>query len=314
MNSSSRSAPLFGEGSSTLMLLLYLSLAIVLMVTDYRTDSLGKVRQSASLLLQPFYTMASLPARLAHDLRDAWVAREAVQAERDGARQQLLIARAQLDRLQAVQQENQRLRELLGGTRGLQMSVQLANVVDVDLDPFRHRIQLDVGEESGVREGLALIDASGVVGQVLSVGPRRSTALLISDPSHGVPVQVVRTGLRVVAFGTGETDRLRLPNIPQSADIRVGDALVTSGLGGRFPAGLPVATVASLQPDDTRLFMIASATPTAALDRSGQLLLLWTAEATPEVGPPLHLAEPETQARSTEQVNDPADAAQQGAQ
>ncbi len=292
MNGNNRSGPMFGEGSSTLLLLLYLALAIVLMVTDYRTDALGKVRHSASLLVQPLYTLASLPKQISEQLSDDWRSHEQLQAERDSAEKDLLIARAQLDRLQSVQIENQRLRELLGGTRGLQMGVQLANVVDVDLDPFRHRIQLDVGAQDGVREGLALIDASGVVGQVLSVAPTRSTALLISDPSHGVPVQVVRTGLRVVAFGTGETDRLRLPNIPQSADIRVGDALVTSGLGGRFPAGLRVATVANVRPDDTRLFMIAEATPTAALDRSGQLLLLWTTEVPLQTGPPIELADP----------------------
>lgn len=288
---------MFGEGSSTLMLLFYLSFAIVLMVTDHRTDALGRLRQSAGLLLQPMYSLASLPASLAGEIAAGWHSRDQLQIERDAAQRELLVARAQLDRLQAVQRENQHLRELLGGTRGLQMGVQLANVVDVDLDPFRHRIVIDVGEQDGVRDGLALIDAHGVVGQVLSVSPTRSTVLLISDPSHGVPVQVVRTGLRVVAFGTGETDRLRLPNIPQSADIRVGDALVTSGLGGRFPAGLPVATVMSLRPDDTRLFVIAEATPSATLDRSGQLLLLWATEPTSEMGPPIELGDPTLRAQ-----------------
>jgi len=279
------------------MLLFYLSFAIVLMVTDHRTDALGRLRQSAGLLLQPMYSLASLPASLAGEIAAGWHSRDQLQIERDAAQRELLVARAQLDRLQAVQRENQHLRELLGGTRGLQMGVQLANVVDVDLDPFRHRIVIDVGEQDGVRDGLALIDAHGVVGQVLSVSPTRSTVLLISDPSHGVPVQVVRTGLRVVAFGTGETDRLRLPNIPQSADIRVGDALVTSGLGGRFPAGLPVATVMSLRPDDTRLFVIAEATPSATLDRSGQLLLLWATEPTLEMGPPIELGDPTLRAQ-----------------
>lgn len=292
MNGNNRSGPMFGEGSSTLMLLFYLSFAIVLMVTDHRTDALGRLRQLAGLLLQPMYSLAALPAQLADEVSSSWHSRDQLQIERDAAQRELLVARAQLDRLQAVQRENQHLRELLGGTRGLQMGVQLANVVDVDLDPFRHRILIDVGEQDGVQEGLALIDAHGVVGQVLSVAPTRSTALLISDPSHGVPVQVVRTGLRLVAFGTGDTDRLRLPNIPQSADIRVGDALVTSGLGGRFPAGLPVATVMSLRPDDTRLFVIAEATPSATLDRSGQLLLLWATEPTPEIGPPVELGDP----------------------
>jgi rod shape-determining protein MreC len=125
--------------------------------------------------------------------------------------------------------------------------VQLASLVDVDLDPFRHRILLDAGERRGVRVGLAVIDGAGVVGQIIAVTPMHSTAMLVSDPSHAIPVQVVRSGLRSIAYGTGRIDRLVLPNIPLSADVRVGDELITSGLGGTFPAGFPVGRIAALQ-------------------------------------------------------------------
>jgi rod shape-determining protein MreC len=244
------------------------------------------------VVVEPLYAAAGLPARLIIAARERLADQEALREENRAMTEQLLIAQARLDRLQAIQQENQRLRDLLGGTRGLQLSVQLATVLDVDLDPFRHRILIDAGSQRGAREGLALIDSGGVVGQVLEVRPFNSTALLVSDPSHAVPVQVLRTGLRTIAYGTGRTDSLVMPNIPQSADIAVGDRIVTSGIGGRFPAGLAVGEVTSVGSDDTRLFLIAQARPAASLDRSGELLLLWTTELPPEVGPPAELALP----------------------
>jgi rod shape-determining protein MreC len=283
------SAPLFGEGSAgTLKLLMFLMLAVGLMVADHRGGHLAAFRAWVGLLGEPLYWLAGSPARLARGMHDSLTTRRQLAGDRDLLQQDLLVARAQLARLEAVQRENEALRGLLGGTRGLALSVQLAGIADVELDPFRHRVLLDLGARHGVREGLAIIDAAGVFGQVIRVAPLRSTALLITDPSHAVPVQVQRSGLRTIAYGTGESDRLVIPNIPQSADIRAGDLLLTSGIGGRFPAGLPVATVSRVRPEDTHLFVEADATPLAALDRSGQLLLVWNdppADAA-EIGPP----------------------------
>ena len=168
--------------------------------------------------------------------------------------------------------------------------MQLASLVDIDLDPFRHRIVLDAGSRRGVREGRAVIDGEGGVGQVTAVTALNSTAMLISDPSHAIPVQVVRSGLRTIAYGTGSIDRLLLPNIPLSADVRSGDELITSGLGGTFPAGFPVGRITELSPDETRLFVVAQARPSAALDRSGEVLLVWDTTAAGDdgdaIGPP----------------------------
>ena len=146
---------------------------------------------------------------------------------------------------------------------------------------------LDVGGNDGVHVGQAMIDAGGVLGQVIEVTPRHSTALLLTDPEHAVPVQVARTGLRAIAYGTGRTDMLRLPSIPQSGDIRVGDRLVTSGIGGRFPAGFPVGVVESVQPDETQLFVVAEARPAARLDRGVQVLLVSNSRTGLDAGPPL---------------------------
>jgi len=291
------STTLFAEGGGgTLRLLFYLGIAMVLMVADHRGQYLDQVRRSAGLLVEPVYLIASSPARVAGYLRDTFSERRQLAAENEALRQALLVSQARLTSLSSLQDENRRLRELLDGTRGYRLKVQLASVMDVDLDPFRHRILLDIGERAGVRQGLALIDSQGLVGQVVSTSAQNATAVLISDPGHAVPVQVLRSGLRSIAYGTGQTDRLELPNIPLSADIRTGDRLVTSGIGGRFPAGFPVAEVTDVKTDETRVFVIAQARPVAALERSGEVLLVWTEsageadEATP-VGP---LMEPGT--------------------
>jgi rod shape-determining protein MreC len=281
--------PLFGEsGAGTFKLLALLLLAIALMMADHRGQHLRTVRGWASLVAEPLYWVAASPVHLARGVHDAFVTRQHLTAEVSRVEEDLLVARAQLARLEAVQRENEALRRLLQGTRGLSLSVQLADIADVELDPFRHRVALDLGARHGVREGIALIDADGVFGQVIAVSPLRSTAVLITDPSHAVPVQVQRSGLRTIAYGTGASNRLSVPNIPQSADVRVGDVLLTSGIGGRFPAGLPVAVVNRVGPEDTHLFIEAEAEPLAALDRSGQVLLVWNdPDAFPiDVGPP----------------------------
>lgn len=286
-------APLFSDGGAgTFRLLAYLALAVILMVMDFRGGYLERARHVAGLIAEPLYRVAQSPVTLTRALYGAISDRNALLAERATLQDELLVASAQLARLDAVLTENRRLRELLGGTRALGLEVRLVSLADVDLDPFRQRAMLDEGSLHGIRSGTALIDAGGVVGQVIEAAPLRSTVMLVSDPAHAVPVQVQRSGVRTIAYGTGDPARLRIPNIPQSADILEGDLLITSGLGGRFPAGLPVGVVTALQPDRNRLFVVAEARPAALLDRGRELLLVWnriTAEAL-EVGPPRELS------------------------
>lgn len=301
--SGSSGSGLFAEGGAgTLRLLAYLALATILMVADHHGGYLERLREAAGLLTGPIYRLAGAPARLARSISAHATDQKTLLAENAELRERLMLANARLERMAWVQVENQRLRELLGGTGGLQLEVQLANLMDVDLDPFRHRIMVDAGSRRGAREGLAVIDANGVVGQVLSVAPMHSQVILVSDPSHALPVQAVRTGLRAIAYGTGRIDRLEVPGIPLSADIKVGDVLQTSGIGGHFPAGFTVGVVTELHPDDTRLFVVAEVAPAAKLDRRGEVLLLWGAPgeaADDPVGPPRPeaLASPETAAR-----------------
>lgn len=271
----------------TLPLLVYLGLAVSLMVADQRGDFGDQVRAKASLLAEPVWWLASLPSRLGRFAASSLETRGDLHAENVELRRELIASNARMHRLAAVAEENQRLRDLLGGTRGFRLSARLAGIVDVDLDPGRQRIVLDVGSEGGVFVGQAMIDAGGVLGQVVEVGPRHATALLLTDPDHAIPVQVARSGLRAIAYGTGRIGELRLPNIPQSADIRVGDRLVTSGIGGRFPAGFPVGVVEALRPDDTRLFVVAEARPAARLDRGVEVLLVSNTLEGVDDGPPV---------------------------
>jgi rod shape-determining protein MreC len=273
------------SAGGTLPLLAYLALAMMLMVADQRGGFANQARQKLSVLAEPVWWLAASPARLANGVGELFSSRRELTSENERLNRELQVSASRLHRLLAVAEENQRLRELLGGTRGYRLSAKLVGIIDIDLDPSRQRILLDAGSDEGVMVGQAMIDAGGVLGQVIEVTPRRATALLLTDPDHAIPVQVTRSGLRTIAFGTGRTDQLRLPNIPQSADIQVGDRLVTSGIGGRFPAGFPVGTVESLHPDDTRLFVVAEARPAARLDRGLEVLLVSNAVDETQVGP-----------------------------
>lgn len=271
---------------TTLPLLLYLALASGLMVGDHR-DGYGQVaRQKMALVTGPFWWLASSPVRVFRSAKEALAFRSQLQADNEQKRHDLQMASARLHRLNAVVDENLRLRQLLGGTRGYSLKVRMAGIVDIDLDPFRQRLVLDAGSDSGVEVGQALIDSGGVLGQVVEVTRNRATALLVTDPDHAVPVQVARSGLRTIAYGTGHSDQLVLPNIPQSADIREGDVLITSGIGGRFPAGFPVGVITGLRADKLRLFVIADARPAAHLERGNEVLLINNLPPAIDVGPP----------------------------
>jgi len=300
-------ATLFAEGTaSTLRLIAYLALAATLMVVDHRAGYLEDMRRLTGVLVEPVYRIAALPAEVARATRTAVVSQDTLAKENRELRDALLLAQARLNRLDALVAQNARLKDLLDAQTSLGLSVQLARLIDVDLDPFRPRVVLNVGANQGVTVGQPVIDAHGIMGQVIEVLGNTSVVMLITDPTHAIPVMVERSGLRTIAYGTGAIDRLELPNIPISADVQVGDRLVTSGLGGRFPAGFPVGEILSISTDASSLFAAAQARPAAALDRSGDVLLLrdqpqpYGAPAPiEEIGPPRDLAGPGPQAKGS---------------
>lgn len=270
--------------AGTLRLMAYMALACVLMVLDHRNHWLVNVRYGAAVVVEPLYRLAGLPAEGYQAARIAFANRQHLTEENQRLRESLLLANARLNRMQAVARQNQRLKALLDTQRSLGMRVQLARLIDVDVGSFGNRIVLNLGARQGVAKGQPVIDANGIMGQVVQVMPNTSEAMLITDPDSAVPVTDERTGLRTVAYGGHGSHRLVLPNIPVTADVRVGDHLVTSGLGGRFPPGFPVATVTSVNTDLSGMFLSATAQPAAALQRSGEVLLL--RDLAPPVGPP----------------------------
>jgi rod shape-determining protein MreC len=285
------SAARAGDVVGTLRLLAYLALALALVVLDHRGGWLSGLRGQAEILVQPLWAVAGLPGRAVRGLSDNAGTRAQLVAENARLRNELLLASARMARLQVSAQENARLRGLLGAVERGGLDVQLAPVLDIDLDPSRQRLVLDAGSRDGVRVGQAVLDAGGLVGQVIGVMPGSATALLLTDPDHAVPVAVLRSGVRLVAYGDGRSDRLRVTNISLSADVRVGDRLVTSGLGRRFPAGFPVGEVVSLAPDHSRAFLVAEVRPAAQLDRGRDVLLLRRLpDLDPAVPPPADAA------------------------
>ena len=255
-----------------LRLLGYLALAIALILFDHRGNWLDQARTRASVVVQPFWWLAGLPGRLTTRVQDDAASRSRLTEENRNLRNELLIANARLTRLHTAAADNAQLRALLGVAEGRGLDVQLAPILNIDLDPTRQRLVLDAGSRDNVRLGQAVMDAGGLMGQIIEVTPSYSTVLLLTDPDHAVPVTVSRNGVRLVVYGRGDT--LELSDVPLNTDVKVGDVLVTSGLGGRFPAGFPVGTVTRLRPDDSRAFLIGELQPAAQLDRGRDVLLL----------------------------------------
>jgi len=224
------SAPLFSESaSSTLRLILYLAAAIMCMVADHRGDYLERVRRGASVLAEPLYRLAAMPSQLARDTRAALADRASLTERNAELSRELMLAQTRLRHYDAVQEQNQRLQELLAVQKTLGLSVQLARVIDVDFGAYRRQhLMLDIGSDQGVGVGQPVIDAHGVVGQVVEVRAKSCTVMLITDERNAIPVRIERTGLRTIARGGGTLDTLELLNIPVSADVKVGDHLVRS--------------------------------------------------------------------------------------
>ncbi|MDO1527682.1 rod shape-determining protein MreC [Fulvimonas sp. R45] len=292
------SSPLFsGSVAGTLRLIFYLALAMVLMVLDHRNGWLWRVRYGAAVVVEPLYRLAGLPAAGMHALGVAFSDRQRLTEQNQRLREDLLLANAKLNRMAAVAEQNERLKELLDTRHSLKLKVQLARVVGVDLGAYRHRLLLDVGARQGVQPGQPVIDAHGVMGQVVQVLPTTSVVMLVTDPDDAVPVVVERTGLRTVAYGSRDGGQLTLPDIPRAADVKAGDRLITSGIGGRYPPGFPVGEVQAVAPSPTGMFLEAHARPSADLDRSQDVLVLHDLAAPagpPEpaapAGPPAELA------------------------
>jgi rod shape-determining protein MreC len=263
--------------------MLYGLVAVVLMAMDQRGHYVPKIRYAAEYLAEPVYHVVEWPVRAAGNLFTQFSSRRSLRHENDQLKELLLSQGGALQRLDALAAENKRLRSLFEGAQSQEFEYQFAELLQVDLDPFSHKVLINRGFLDDVNRGQAVIDGDGVMGQVEEVHLHFSTVRLISDPNHALPVQINRTGLRTIAFGSGETGNLSLTSVPREADVRDGDLIVTSGLGDRFPGGYPVARVTVIDREEGKTFAQIEASPLAALGRGREVLLIVTPPAEPEL-------------------------------
>lgn len=272
--------PLFQQGPPlTARLIILVVISVVLMTVDHRKDLLEPVRFTMSAALYPVRVLANFPSDAGEFLASQFQTTRDLREENARLKSKQLLYQVRLQKLNALEVENMRLRELLDSSYEIGESVLIAEIMEVDLDPYTHLIQIDKGTQSGVYRGQPVLDAHGVMGQVDKVGPFSAMVRLITDPSHAIPVQVNRNGVRSVAMGTGNLNQLELRSLPNNTDVKAGDLLVTSGLGGRFPKGYPVARVEKVQVDPGRPFAHVTARPLAELNRSQQVLLVKRGES-----------------------------------
>ncbi len=259
--------------------MLLAALSVGLMVLDHQTRYGQHLRASLVVLVYPLQYAVTVPGDLGRRVADEFTTRSRLERDNETLRTQNRLLRAQLQKYAELEAENIRLRELLQSARKMGERVLVAELLSVDLDPYRRMVKINKGSRHGVYLGQPLVDADGIMGQVVRVHPLDSVAMLITDPDHTLPVQVNRNGLRALAVGTGTG--LKIPYQPNNADIRPGDLLVTSGLGGVFPAGYPAAVVESVETNPALQFATITARPAARLDRGREVLLVWPAGTAP---------------------------------
>lgn len=258
-----------------LRLVLAIACSIGLMFVDRYTESAAQLRSLLTSAVSPLFYAASLPESLIAGASEQLMSQQQLLSENAQLKERLLQQDAQLQLLTYLQQENDKLRALLGSAPVVQGQRLIAEVLAVYSHPFSHQIVLNKGSNDGISVHQPIIDEKGIVGQIVSVGPTSSRALLISDNTHAISVRAERTGVRTVAEGLGQSDMLRVIHLPLSTDIREGDRLLTSGLDGRFPEGYPVAEVIQVIKEASQPFMTVHARPYASLDRIRHVLILW---------------------------------------
>ncbi len=247
-----------------------------MMFGGHKQKHLKAIHHSLTLVVYPLHVLANTPMFVSNWMVETFSTNSRLQEENDRLKEDNLKLQAQQQKLVSLENENIRLRDLLESSLKVKDRVLIAELIAVDLDPYKHQVLINKGGNSGAFEGQPVLDANAVMGQVTNVTPYTSTVLMITDARHSLPVQILRTGQRAIAVGTGNINRLQIPHLPNNADIKTGDLLVTSGLGGRFPPGYPVATVTDISRVEGKAFIDITATPNARLDHTREVLLVWT--------------------------------------
>ena len=255
-------------------------LSVGLMLLDARGHHLQKIRAGLTVLFTPIQILAAIPVRVGGWLMDLTRSNTDLREEAERLRSEQPILLARLQKVEAIEAENTHLRQLLGTSALVADRAVVAELLEVASEPFRRTLVIAKGAKDGLYAGQPVIDTYGIRGQISEVGVLQSTAILITDPGHAIPVQVNRNGLLAIAFGTGEPDTVSIRYLTASADIKQGDLLVSSGIGGGFPFGYPVAKVKKIVNDPNELFLDIIATPVAQLSHNKEVLLIWPAKST----------------------------------
>jgi rod shape-determining protein MreC len=282
--------PIFLRGPSFLLRLsIVIAFSVVLFLADSQFNLFASYRIYLNSLVSPIQYIADAPQKLSIAISENLLTREALKDRNQELEKENLFLKADRLLLTQLENENKQLRELLNSQRHFTNKRMITEVMSLRSDPFSHQLLIDKGASDGVYVGQPVINEEGVVGQVSQVGSTTSRVLLIVDASHGIPVRVQRNDIAAIVHGSGAWNKLNLPFVQSNADLKEGDLLVTSGLGGRFPAGYPVATISHFNYQQGALYAEVTATPVALLDRSRYLLLLWNDHQFSDAEPSLDL-------------------------
>jgi rod shape-determining protein MreC len=268
--------PLQGRGGAAgFRFALYAALAVVVMYLDQRQHYLERVRYVLQAVAYPVQLAVNSPPAAWHWIRQSFESREQLQAENARLRAGQRDLELRSMRYEALARENGELRGLRAALPPIADRWLAAEIVNIQLSSLRQRLLIDRGAANGVFKAQAVLDDRGLIGQTTHVGPWSAEVILITDPEHAVPVRIERTGLRTIAVGAGDATSLALPYLPANADIKSGDLLVTSGLGGVFPQGYPVARVTEVHRDAVQPLAQVRAEPLAHIDTDSEVMLVW---------------------------------------
>jgi rod shape-determining protein MreC len=282
---SSDSRPIIGRGPPLGARFFFLAVfSIVIMVLDQRGGYLKTTRYWLGIAANPLYSVVQAPFDLWYWLTGSVTDRGELRIQNDRLTQELRVARVKLLRFDSLNEENRRLRAIRTASQGIAERTLIAEIINVDVDPFRHRVRINKGSADGVFTGQSVLDAFGIVGQITQVDRSTAEIILISDNEHAIPVQVNRNGIRSIAVGIGDIHRLSLPFLTIESDVKPDDLLVSSGLDGIFPAGYPVARILKVERNPAETFAVVEARPMAQLDRAREVLLLWFEKSTDGTG------------------------------
>jgi len=261
--------------SSLTRLILLAAISVSLMMLDHRGHHLEKIRAGLNVLAYPIQLVAAVPAYVGGAVSDFFTTRGTLRADNEKllAERQMLLAK--LQQFDALEAENERLRRMLGSAARIADKAVAADLIEVSAEPFTRKVVVAKGSQDGVYLGQPVIDANGIMGQVTQVAGNVSRVTLITDAGHAIPVLDNRSGLRALVFGTGDQDTVKVPYLTANADIKEGDLLVSSGMGGTFPPGYPVAQVSKIVSDPNESFLSITAIPAARLNHGKQVLLIW---------------------------------------